>query len=91
MHAVQFMSTASPILHAFLFQNKQLTVYKFSIFYKHANPNNQPYYYIITFTQYTKKLKVHKQTRNLKQLIKVRNKIKHRQKVQNREISDTLG
>jgi type VI protein secretion system component Hcp len=53
MHAVQFMSTASPILHAFPFQNKQFTVYKFSIFYKHANPNNQPYYYI-TFTQYTK-------------------------------------
>jgi hypothetical protein len=34
--------------------NKQFTVYKFSIFNKHANPNNQPYYYIITFTQYTK-------------------------------------
>jgi hypothetical protein len=30
------------------------SVYKFSIFYKHANPNNQPYYYIITFTQYIK-------------------------------------
>ena len=42
------------ILHAFPFQNKQFTVYKFSNFYKHANPNNQPYYYIITFTQYTK-------------------------------------
>ena len=33
---------------------KQFTVYKFSIFYKHANFNNQPYYYIITFTEYTK-------------------------------------
>jgi hypothetical protein len=53
-HAVQFMSTAPLILHAFPFKNKQFTVYKFSIFYKHANPNNQPYYYIITFTQYTK-------------------------------------
>jgi hypothetical protein len=49
-HAVQFMSTAPLILHAFPFKNKQFTVYKFSIFYKHANPNNQPYYYIITFT-----------------------------------------
>jgi hypothetical protein len=35
---------------------RQYTVYKFSIFYKHANPNNQPYYYIITFTQYTKNI-----------------------------------
>ena len=43
-----------PILHVFPFWNKQFTVYKFSIFNKHANPNNQPYYYIITFTQYTK-------------------------------------
>ena len=43
-----------PIIHAFPFLNKQFTVYKFSIFYKHSNPNNQPYYYIITFTQYTK-------------------------------------
>ena len=25
-----------------------------TIFYKHAHPNNQPYYYIITFTQCTK-------------------------------------
>ena len=32
----------------------KFTVYKFSFFYKHTNPNNQPYYYIITFTQYTK-------------------------------------
>jgi hypothetical protein len=30
MHAVQFMSTAPPFLHAFPFQNKQFTVYKFS-------------------------------------------------------------
>jgi hypothetical protein len=54
MHAVQFMSTVPPIRHAFPFYNNQFTVYKFSIFYKHANPNNQPYYYIITLTQYTK-------------------------------------
>jgi hypothetical protein len=39
-----------PILHAFPFYNKQFTVYKFSIIYKQANPKNQPYYYIITFT-----------------------------------------
>ena len=49
-----YVNCPSPILHAFPFYNKQFTVYKFSIFYKHANPNNQPYYYIITFTQYTK-------------------------------------
>ena len=81
----------------------QFTVYKFSIFYKHVNPNNQPYYYIIIFTQYTKirnyffdwkwrgnnshclhdrLLKVHScQTiHNYITKLKVRNKIKHRQK-----------
>ena len=48
------LPTPHPIIHVFPFLNKQFTVYKFSIFYKHSNPNNQPYYYIITFTQYTK-------------------------------------
>ena len=43
-----------PNYPCFSFLKKKFTVYKFSIFYKHTNPNNQPYYYIITFTQYTK-------------------------------------
>jgi hypothetical protein len=42
-----------PILHAFPFWNKQFTVYKFSIFYKHTNPNNRPYYYIIPSSMLT--------------------------------------
>ena len=38
----------------FLFKINNSLYISFQSFYKHTNPTNQPYYYIITCTQYTK-------------------------------------